>query len=71
MTKVNLLFIILGAVWFNNVFAETSSFMTQFDRLTSEVWRYESEFKKNDLTPVKNNIPNRIVQPHRDKPTRI
>ena len=75
MTKFNLLLIIvLGAtLWLNNVFAETRSayFMTRFDRLTSEVWRYKSDFKKNDLTPVANNIPGRIAQPHRDKPTRV
>ncbi len=42
-----------------------------FDKLTSEVWRYQSEFKKNDLTPVINNVPNSKPQPHRDKPTRV
>jgi len=42
-----------------------------FDRLTSEVWRYRSAFKANDLTPVANNVPNSVPQPHRDKPTRV
>jgi len=50
---------------------QTNYYRSAFDRLTSNVWRYQSEFKENDLTPVANNVPNSKPQPHRDKPTRV
>jgi len=46
-------------------------YQSQFDKLTSKVWRYQSTFNKHDLTPVSNNIPNRKDQPSRDLPTRV
>ncbi|MCW8918808.1 MAG: hypothetical protein OQL08_08350 [Gammaproteobacteria bacterium] len=44
---------------------------SRFDRLTSEVWRYGARFEPRDLTPVANNVPGHVPQPHRDKPTRV
>jgi DNA-binding beta-propeller fold protein YncE len=46
-------------------------YRSPFARLTSEVWRYRSTFKANDLTPVVNNVPNSVAQPRRDKPGRV
>lgn len=44
---------------------------TAFNKLTSEVWRYQAEFKENDLTPVVDNVPYKPAPPQRDKPTRV
>ncbi len=44
---------------------------TRFSHLTSEVWRYGSQFAKRDLPPVPNNNPDAEPQPHRDRPTRL
>lgn len=45
-------------------------YRNRFGKLTSEVWRYKSEFIANDLQPVANNNPDAKPQPHRDKPGR-
>ena len=71
--KFNALFVILLVMSFSgSAYAgQKTYYRSAFDKLTSEVWRYQSEFKENDLTPVANNVPNRPSPPHRDKPTRV
>ncbi|MCW8935015.1 MAG: hypothetical protein OQK98_09860 [Gammaproteobacteria bacterium] len=65
-------FIVLFLISFSGLTnAQEVYYASAFDKLTSSVWRYNSEFKKHDLTPVLNNVPVQAKQPHRDKPTRV
>lgn len=49
---------------------KTLYYRTRFGQLSSEVWRYESEFTPRDLTPVANNNPDPEPQPVRYRPGR-
>jgi len=70
-TTLYVLFI-SSSVFLEQSFAtQTTYYRSAFDRLTSEVWRYQSKFSNKDLTPVANNVPNQSPPPHRDKPTRV
>ena len=73
MNYLKTVFIILFVMSFSGsgYAGQKTYYRSAFDKLTSEVWRYQSEFKENDLTPVANNVPSRPSPPHRDKPTRV
>jgi len=49
---------------------KTQYYRTRFGQLSSEVWRYESEFTPRELTPVANNNPEPEPQPVRYRPGR-
>jgi DNA-binding beta-propeller fold protein YncE len=67
-----ILIICIAIVFSDIIYADKKDYYrTSFDKLTSEVWRYQSEFKKNNLLAVASNALNNKPQPHRDKPTRV
>ncbi|MBW1649583.1 MAG: hypothetical protein JRJ44_02675 [Deltaproteobacteria bacterium] len=48
--------------------SESVSYPSIYGILTSDRWAYSAQYKKADLTPVKNNNPYPEPQPHRDHP---
>ncbi|MCP4121857.1 MAG: hypothetical protein GY751_08905 [Bacteroidetes bacterium] len=66
-------FIVLAAGKFHSASDESEAGYpgNRFGKLTSSVWRYQSDFVQEDLAPVANNNPTAEKQPKRDRPTRI
>lgn len=60
------LLVLLGILIASSAWADYQR--TPFSHLTSEVWRYQGTFTRNDLVPVANNNPFPEPQPDRARP---